>query len=390
MKYPIYIRGTGWNFSPFPGEEILSTDDARDDSISGLVLGAVRSCLQDAVMEMAEIDAVITSSVDLWDGKTASNIAVTEVVGAVMKPETRIAGDGLLALFHAVMTILAGQYRKVLVVTHGKASEGDQEALSSWTFDPVWLQPLGMTELQSLGLQAQAFLRRSPAYVRGGEFRAGLVSALSGGTCTEEDLLSSPVDFYPLHRQEIPTYGDGACAVLLEAGDSQAEVGFEDDVRLEGFGYDLEPHYLGDRDLGQSAGLKRAVDRACAMIDVADNAKEISCCHWSLRSSIQLPLWAESAGLWDFEKGMDALLENLNPFQSEKDTPAIKTNSPGTNELTRRMWDGVPPFVGGLLRLICAVDELRNSARHNLHLVHGMHGPAGQLQAVCLLAGKGS
>ena len=74
---------------------------ADDRSIAEMVLAAVQAALSDAQLGYADLDAVVTASVDLFDGLTASNIAVTEVVGAVMKPETRIAGDGLAA---AVLT----------------------------------------------------------------------------------------------------------------------------------------------------------------------------------------------------------------------------------------------------------------------------------------------
>ncbi|MBI5477629.1 MAG: thiolase domain-containing protein, partial [Deltaproteobacteria bacterium] len=55
-------------------------------SIPEMVLEAVEGALEDAVLGWNEIDAVVTASVDLFDGMTASNVAVTEVVGAVMKP----------------------------------------------------------------------------------------------------------------------------------------------------------------------------------------------------------------------------------------------------------------------------------------------------------------
>ncbi len=93
-------------------------------AIPEMVLEAVERALADARIGMSEVDAVVTASVDLWDGRTASNIQVTEVVGAVMRPEARVAGDGLLAAIHAAMTVGAGAYGTVLVAAHCKMSEG--------------------------------------------------------------------------------------------------------------------------------------------------------------------------------------------------------------------------------------------------------------------------
>ena len=129
-------------------------------AIPEMVLEAVERALGDARIGMEEVDAVVTASVDLWDGRTASNIQVTEVVGAVMKPEARVAGDGLLAAIHAAMTVAAGAYGTVLVAAHCKMSEGQHWACSNWAVDPICQQPLGLDFLSAAGLQARAYQAR--------------------------------------------------------------------------------------------------------------------------------------------------------------------------------------------------------------------------------------
>lgn len=359
----VCIKGTGWHLPDLPGS---SETEITDRSILVMVLRAVQACLADAQLDMHDVDAVVTASVDLWDGKTASNIAVTEVVGAVMKPETRIAGDGLLALIHAAMAILSGQYRRVLVVAHGKTSEGDVEAISNWTFDPVYQQTLGLTDLHALGLQAQAFIRRAPDAIAGESARGRIVATLSreNGTLAEKEVLASPMTFSPLHDSEIATQGDGACAVLLEQGRGTG-------IQLEAFGYNLDPHYLGDRDLAWCKNLQRAAQRAFDLANISDPCRDIQRCYWSLRTAIQLPLWAEATGVWSFEQGLDSLLESEAAADA---APAHKAD-----------WTGLPPFAAGLQRLICAVNDLRQKRTASRALVQGWHGPAGQTQVVCIL-----
>ena len=80
-------------------------------SIPEMVLVAIEAALHDADMAWDDIDATVTASVDLVDGLTASGVAVTEVVGAVLRPETRIAADGLAAAIHATHQLSAGAYR---------------------------------------------------------------------------------------------------------------------------------------------------------------------------------------------------------------------------------------------------------------------------------------
>jgi len=117
----------------------IALQDPR--SIAEMVLIAVEGALDDAALSWDDIDAVVTASVDLFDGLTASSIAVTEVVGAVMKPETRIAADGLAAAIHAVHQIESGAYNTVLVVAHGKASMAPHWDLTSWRISSPVLTP---------------------------------------------------------------------------------------------------------------------------------------------------------------------------------------------------------------------------------------------------------
>lgn len=328
------IAGVGWCLP-----DILPDEGGTDRCIPALVYRAVRDCLADAARAMSEVDAVVTASVDLWDGKTASNIAVTEAVGAVMKAETRIAGDGLLALMHGAMMILSGHYQRVLVVAHGKASEADLQSVSNWSFDPVYQQTLQLTDAHALALQSQAVAMRV-----GAERASAWIRSVPGRDT----------------EQHTAPQGDGACAVLLEADRKGA-------VELEGFGYDLEAHYLGDRDLSRSAGLARATQRTYRMAGLIDAPSGIGRCYWSLRTALQFPLWAEAAAICSMDEGPAARPTGYHQIQ----------------------WAGLPPFAAGLQRLICAVKELRAHPRLGRALVQGCHGPAGQLQAVCLLTSSG-
>lgn len=334
----VSIKGIGWQLPDLQP----SAEKPEDRSIPALVHQAVKACVDDARLAMPAIDAVVTASVDLWDGKTASNIAVTEAVGATMRAETRIAGDGLLALMHGAMMLLSGHYRRVLVVAHGKCSEANVDALSNWSFDPVYQQTLHLTDAQVLALQSQAVAARAEAHWSA-EHAAAFLRAMAA--CGAEGKLAPQ--------------GDGACAVIIEAGDG--------DVTLPGFGYDLDAHYLGDRCLSRCEGLQRATRRACRMAGLAQPKREIARHYWSLRTAWQLPLWAEAAGSWAFAEGPAALQDGRHRLQ----------------------WAGLPPFAAGLQRLIAAVKDLRESSGSGLALVQGCHGAAGQAQAVCLLHGRG-
>ena len=171
-------------------------------------------------MGHGEIDAVVTASVDLFDGLTASNIAVTEVVGAVMKSETRIAADGLAAAIHAACELRSEVFDTVLVAAHGKASMSDYRALTRWAMDPIHLQPLGVDFLVCAAMQASAMAGADTgaerrwaelaAHRRSSAAPGGLAAALSA-----EAVLASPVVAAPLREAWARRFGVGAAAVVL-------------------------------------------------------------------------------------------------------------------------------------------------------------------------------
>ncbi len=245
---PVAILGVGrTDYAPKP-----------DISIPEMVHWAVQAALADAEMAITQIDAVVTASVDLYDGLTASNIAVTEVVGAVMKPETRVAGDGLLAACHGATSVLAGAYETVLVVAHCKASMGDRWRTSNWTFDPIYQQPLGLDDLSAAALQA-AFLSLAPP---------------------------AP-----------PPLADGAAAVILA---SQGVRRGDKTRAIRGMGWALDEHYLGDRDLGDSPALREAARRAYAQAGITDPNRDLGFVELSDHFDYQRALWADALGLDDF------------------------------------------------------------------------------------------
>lgn len=303
-------------------------------AIAEMVLDAVEAALADAGCGFGDVDAVVTASVDLYDGLTASNIAVTEVVGAVMKPETRIAGDGLGALAHAACQVWAGAYETVLVVAHGKASMAPQEDVSEWAMDPVLLQPLGAGFLTCAGLQAQVLADHDSA-------RRWAGRAARGRGCGADEVLASPVIADPLRELMRAPDADAAYAVVLRAGSC--------DLTVAGVGFDLDVHAPGDRDLRSWPGLRRAFRRAVAGgADCARN-REFDVVEASCRFPHEEELFIDATGL-------------------------VPTGD---------LYGGAAPVAAGLGRFVAATRALR--ARPGRGLAHGTWGPAGQAHAVAVV-----
>lgn len=326
---------------------------ADSRSIPEMVLAAVEEALADAAIGFDGVEAVVTASVDLFDGLTASNVAITEVVGAVMRPETRIAGDGLCAAIHGACELRAGACETVLAVAHGKASMAPHWALTEWAMDPVFLQPLGIDFLVCAGLQACALAQGDGgATERWAELaarRAAAGDAAIAPPRSAAEILASPVLASPLRRGMAAPLGDGACAVVLRAA---AGGPGEAPVRIAGAGWDLEPHSPGERDLARWHGLERACARAG--LDRADPGLELA--EPSCLFAHEEELFRAAAGI-----GEEAPL------------------SPGGG-----LFAGTAPHVAGLSRLIACARAIRDGAARRA-LAHGAWGPAGQAHAVAVL-----
>jgi acetyl-CoA C-acetyltransferase len=353
-----------------------------------MVLEAVERALGDARIGMAEVDAAVTASVDLWDGRTASNIQVTEVVGAVMKPEARVAGDGLLAAIHAAMTIAAGAYGTVLVAAHCKMSEGQHWACSNWAVDPIVQQPLGLDFLSAAAMQARAWDGRHGA---GERPRARVVAknslharsnplALERAPVTAEDVLGSPLLADPLRALEVAPAADGACVLILASPERARSLGSRAAVGLLGAGYACEAHYLGDRDLAATDALAAASGRAYAMAGVRRPRDEIQVVECSEAFSYQELMWLEGLGLCAPGEGARLLEDGVTGMGG-----GLPVNPSGG------MLGGSPFVVAGLARLAEAVLQVRGEAAGRQvpgvrrAIAHGTHGPAGQHHAVAVV-----
>ena len=244
VKPLVSILGVGrTEYAPQPGA-----------AITELVYRAVQDALADAGLTMRDVDARVTASVDLWDGLTASNVAITEVVGAVMQPEARVAGDGLLAACHGAMSIMAGAYQTVLVVAHCKATMGERWGIIHWTFDPIYQQPLGLDDLSAAALQTSAL-----------------------------GFIVPPIP--------CPS-SDGATAIILSSTPAP--------ITIRGMGWALDEHYLGDRDLTDSPALRAAARRAYALAGINDPQRDLTMAELSDHFDYQRALWASILGLDGF------------------------------------------------------------------------------------------
>jgi Acetyl-CoA acetyltransferase len=81
---------------------------------------AVNKALDDAGLGIDDIDNVITTSSDFWDGRTISCMAVGDASGVRYKNCSAVEGDGTFGAAYALARSLSGDYKTTLVTAHSK------------------------------------------------------------------------------------------------------------------------------------------------------------------------------------------------------------------------------------------------------------------------------
>lgn len=361
--------------------------DKSYQAITETVFEVVRAAIADAGVTHEDVDYIVTSSVDLWDGRTASNQMLTDVVGAIMKPESRVAGDGLGAALQGMMAILSGASELTLVVSQCRGSMGSHYGISNWVFDPIFQQPLGLDYLSAGALQASHYMKRfgitqedcARVVVKNLRDAKNNPYAQVAKEVTTDEVMNSPVWAYPIKEMDAAPVSDGACAVIL-ASQEKAKALLKKPVWILGVGSCLESHYLGDRDLSGGEALVRASKHAYEMAGIHDPVKELDVAEVSAEFSYQEPLWTELMGFCGRGEGIRILEEGLTSLGGE-----LPVNPSGG------MISGNPVTVAGLTRLVEAVLQVRGEAgsrqvqNARMALAHGTTGCCGQNQYVMIV-----
>ena len=128
---------------------------------SDIVYPVVRDALADASVSMDDIHSIVSCSQDIYDGRTISSMGVNEVLGGYLRSESKIAGDGLLALLYGAARIVSGEYDLTVVVAHCMESISDLHVVENAAFDPYVQRPLDPDNTVAAALQADAFYRAS-------------------------------------------------------------------------------------------------------------------------------------------------------------------------------------------------------------------------------------
>jgi acetyl-CoA C-acetyltransferase len=348
---------------------------------------AVNKALSDAGMTIDDIDNVITTSNDFWDGRTISCMAVGDASGAKHKNVSCCEGDGTFGAFYGLTRVLSGSYGTTLVTAHSKGSESVSSLITNASFDPIYDRGLGMDMISSAAMQANAYMHRTKTTSE----QLALVSVKNHGNATRNpnahlpmkitvnDVLQSEMIADPLHKLDCSPVSDGCCAIII-ANESRATKYAQKPVWIKGVSFCSDSFFLGDRDLSRVPALTAAAKKVYGMAGITRPEKEINLAEVYDAFSYQELMWLEALGIAvDGKAGKELEVGKYNI------EGALPVNPSGG------LLSGHPVIAAGLIRMAEAVKQIRGDAGDyqvdgvKLALAQGVNGLCGQSHCVWVL-----
>src|SRR3989449_1150713 len=207
-------------------------DTAREDvSIAGLVREAVDRALDDANMNLSDIDAVVLGKApDMFEGVMMPELYLADALGAVGKPLFRVHTAGSVGgstTIVASQLVQAGVHQRVLTVAFEKQSES--EAMWALSLPIPFQPPMHAGAGGYFAPHIRSYMRRSNA-----PDHVGILVALKDRTnalknpyahlhepdITFESIEQSMMLWDPIRYAETCPSSDGACAMVLAAEDA--------------------------------------------------------------------------------------------------------------------------------------------------------------------------
>ncbi|MFC1893076.1 thiolase family protein [Chloroflexota bacterium] len=328
------------------------------------------------------IDKIVSCSDDFWDGWAISDMMLHPELGAFRMDQSKVADDGIQAVYYAFLSVLAGK-EIALVVSHCKESQAPKSPIENTVFDPIYLKPLGLNFTAAAAMQANRYMEQygitpehcAEVVVKSYRNAKNNPYAQNSTDITAEKVLNSTTVVSPIRALDCKAFpSDGACGLIL-ASEEMASKLTDKPVWIEGVGNCYDAHYPGERELADCDALTTAAKRAYNMARVSEPNREIDVAEISTEYSYQELLWAEGLGFCERGEGSKFI----------KKDGALPINPSGG------VLPGNPTMVAGMLRVVEAFGQLRGEAGARqvsdakTALAHGVTGPCGQSHGVLIL-----
>lgn len=275
MSTGVAIVGIGWaGFRPVTPE--VSYKELMYES-------AARAYADAGIDPRTDVDSFVTVAEDFHEGTSIFDEYVPDQLGAMQRPVHTITGDGLHGVAAAVMQILTGRFRIVVVEGHSKASNIlTLPAITAYALDPVVNRPLGVHPLGVAALEASCYLRETGtaqahcAAVAAKNRRNAVrnPSAAYGAEISADQVMASDVLASPLTRLEVSDHADGAIVMVLADAQTARRL-MAPPVWVRGIGWANDSPSLESRSWSRAVYAERAAAMAYRMAGIDDPVRAI-------------------------------------------------------------------------------------------------------------------
>ena len=261
----------------------------------------VAEALDQLSLSRTDVDFTCSGSSDFLAGQPFSFVMALDALGA-WPPihESHVEGEAAWALYEAWVKMLCNEEVEVaLVYGFGRQSMGSPRDLVTLMNDPYLEAPLRLDAISQAALQARVLLdgrlctERDFAEIAARNLRHAQSNPLAqlSGRPDPSELLETPMIASPLRRHDCPPITDGACAVILAAGDRAREL-CDRPAWIRGLAHRIDVQALGRRDLTRSGSARLAAEAAGAIggrIDVAELHAPFTPQDWILQRELEIP-----------------------------------------------------------------------------------------------------
>jgi acetyl-CoA acetyltransferase len=235
-----------------------------------MLVPVVSEALSRAGMNRRETGFTVSGSSDFLTGRPFSFVIALDAIGAFPPiEESHVEMDGAFALYEAWVRLQHGDIDTALVYAFGRSSLGSVRDVLALQLDPYYAAPLWPDAVSVAALQARAMIDAGLATERA---MAEVAAKRRRSDASADELLAAPYVVAPLRKHDCPPISDGACAVVLAAGE-RARRACARPAWIRGIDHRIEAHALGARDLTRSPSTELAAERGGVRrgkVDVAE------------------------------------------------------------------------------------------------------------------------
>jgi len=290
----------------------------KEQKLDEMIFEAASKALQNAGLDREELDSIVISGSDEFDGRCISSMLLAMPAGAYLKDEIKVTDEGCYGVIVAALRLMTGLFDLSLVAGWCKTSEAPVSDVMRMRWDPFYHRGFGLNHVTAAALMAGSYLSRYgisrdvPARVVVKNRRNGERNEFAHlhEPVTLSGVRSSSVVSWPLRELDCAPESDGACALVL-ASSRKARTLKRDLVWLTGFGWAADSYYLGERNLAESRSIRIAAEKAYRMAKIRNPLWELNVAEISDFTSYHELVACEGLGFCGPGRAQDLVREGL-------------------------------------------------------------------------------